>query len=469
MYGHWNESYLPATKMGEAKLKSARRLDSWKEIAAFFGRDERTVRRWEKESALPVHRVPGPAKGRVFAYESELEEWLATPQALGKEHNTEQPIVEKTERQAVPMSASSHVWTAAKWVGGLAALTALVFGVLVYRKNHGWFAVQAAGSSSSSAEDFYLKGRYYWNKRTPADLTTAVDYFTQAIVQDPRYAAAYVGLADSYNLLREYSAMPSSDAFPRARAAAQKAVQYDPNSADAHTSLAFALFWGFVDVAGAESHFKRALELQPNNARAHHWYATYLVELRRFREALAEIERARMLDPSSTPILADKGCILGAAGETEQAIALLKQVEKAEPGFRSPHQYLADIYFSTGRYSDYFEEAKIAANLKHDERFANSLAELQTAYARGGARGLLEAKLQEDLELSGQGLASDFVLAADYALLDEKPEAMRYLESSYQKHDPELTGLLTSSALASLQHEAAFRELVAKVGLPLTN
>jgi tetratricopeptide (TPR) repeat protein len=258
--------------MGEAARTNGRRLDSWKEIATFFGRDERTVRRWEKENSLPIHRVPGSAKGRVFAYEDELSQWLRTPQAVANDNSSADAVQTKTPR-TVGEPRRRRWGTAGKWAIGLAVCGLLVCGTLVFSKNRG-FAVHASGAGShgtraanSNAEDFYLKGRYYWNKRTPDDLTKAVDLFTQAIVQDPNYAPAYVGLADCYNLLREFSVMPPAEAFPRARAAAQKAVELDPGSAEAHNSLAFALFWGYMDVAGAEREYRRALALEPNNVR----------------------------------------------------------------------------------------------------------------------------------------------------------------------------------------------------------
>ena len=142
-------------------------------------------------------------------------------------------------------------------------------------------ALAAPHVADAESQDLYLKGRYYFEKRTPEDLNNAVDFFTQAIVHDPAYAAPYVGLADTYNLLREYSAMPPQEAYPRARAAASKAVQLDPNSAEAHNSLAFATFWGFFDAATADREFKRAIELDPTLSRAHHWYATFLIEIGR--------------------------------------------------------------------------------------------------------------------------------------------------------------------------------------------
>jgi tetratricopeptide (TPR) repeat protein len=453
---------------------SDRRLDSWKEIAAFFGRDERTVRRWEKENALPVRRVPGGAKGRVFALESELSRWLSTPQAVPSRNDA----VEAQFAQTTSGRKYLNLRSAGKWIAAFAVCVAVVGGIYVYRKDHG-FAVHASEARSSrtgmqtpgkpatpEAEDFYLKGRYYWSKRTPDDLNKAVDYFTQAIVHDPDNAQAYVGLADCYNLLREFSVMPPGEAFPRAFAAAQKAVDLDPNSAEANLSLAFASFWGYVRVADADREFKRAIRLDPNNARAHHWYATFLAEIRRFPEARAEIERAQQLDPSSTPVLADKAFILGVAGDTPQAVALLQQIEKGEPDFLSAHTYLSDIYCDHGEFRLCLQEAETSARLQHDTNSQTVLATEQQELNRNGSRGLLETRLNADKKRYDQGLLSNFEMASDYAALNERQEALRYLEGSYEKREWALCTLLVNRSLKNLHGEPEFRDLIAKVGLP---
>src|SRR5262249_42511635 len=217
----------------------------------------------------------------------------------------------KPERAIRVQARSRILW----WAVPIAVVSGLLIYLSVGRSPIRFGKALAAHHQPDSiAQDFYLKGRFYFEKRTPADLNTAVDAFTQAIVHDPAYAQAYVGLADTYSLLREYSTMPTLEAEQRARAAAQKAVELDPNLAEAHTSLAFSEFWGFLDAAGADREFRRAIELDPNLARAHHWYATFLIEIQRTQDALTEIERARQLDPSSKSILADKGVLLLDAG-----------------------------------------------------------------------------------------------------------------------------------------------------------
>jgi len=327
---------------------SSLRLDSWKEIAAFFDRDERTVNRWEKDLGLPVHRMPGRAKGPVYAYADELAAWMATPRrdrATGAIQSLGDPSTgpsESASKVASPASLPGPVlissnfalkrgsgWGTVAWLrfGGTFALACVL----------GWVAFHGSGPAPSGtkigkdfsgrhtssgvvqastpphnpeAEQLYLQGRYYWTKRTPEDLTKAVDYFTQAIVKDPGYSNAYVGLADCYNLLREYTLMPASEAYPRALSAALKAVELDDQSSEAHASVAFASFWGKWDFVTADREFQRAIELDSSNAVAHHWYATFLAMTGRFSESLTEIDRAQALDPASTSILADKGDLL---------------------------------------------------------------------------------------------------------------------------------------------------------------
>jgi tetratricopeptide (TPR) repeat protein len=490
-------------------LGAKKRLDSWKEIATFFGRDERTVKRWEKERGLPVYRVPGSARGGVFAYAEELAEWLKAPNlswesgdsvpadALSADQTSAHQTSDRDRRPPVPalvpaaavptkvltikpaadvpvpslklVPAPSRLDRARVflWLLPFAAIAAsfvaLSFTPHNPRLKH---ALAAPHIPAADAQDLYLKGRYYFEKRTPEDLTKSIDFFTQAIVHDPGYAAPYVGLADTYNLLREYSAMPPQEAFPRALAAATKAVELDPNNAEAHNSLAFASFWGFFDATTADREFKRAIELDPTLSRAHHWYATFLSAIQRDHDALAEIELARQLNPSSTPILADKGCILAAAGKTEEARTLLMQLTASQPDFAPSHRYLADyVYFPEGNYAGYFEEWTTVARLRHDGNAQKKIEAEQKAYARGGPRGLLEQQLASARESFEHG-GSAFSLARAHAALAQNADALKYLEIAYQRHDLQLTTLTSDSALRPLHQNPQFKNLVAKVGLP---
>jgi DNA-binding winged helix-turn-helix (wHTH) protein/tetratricopeptide (TPR) repeat protein len=320
--------------------------------------------------------------------------------------------------------------------------------------------------ANREAEEFYLKGRYYWEKRTPDSLNKAVDSFTQAIVHDPNYAPAYVGLADCYNLLREYTVMPSSEAYPRALAAAKKAVELDGQSSEAHASLAFVSFNGMWDVPTAEREFRRALDLNPDNSAAHHWYATYLMCLRRYRESLAEIERAQALDPASKSVLADKGFLLFHAGRQQEAIALLQQMEENEPDFISPHRYLKELYLLSADYPHYLAEAKSEAMLMHDGSALRVAEATEKGFASGGGKGLLEALSIQQQELYDQGLFSPYYLAETYSILGRNQKALRYLKIAYDQHADGVTDMASTHAFDNLHREPAFRRVLSEVGLP---
>ena len=320
--------------------------------------------------------------------------------------------------------------------------------------------------ANRDAEKFYLEGRYYWEKRTPESLTKAVDSFTQAIVHDPGYAPAYVGLANSYNLLREYTVMPAYEAYPRALAAAKKAVELDPQSSEAHASLAFVSFFGMWDAPTADQEFRRAIELNPNNAVAHHWYATFLACFRRYPESLAEIERAQALEPASKSVLADKGTLLFDAGRRQDSIALLKQMEENEPDFISPHRYLKLIYLKTGDYANYLAEARREAALMHDSAALAIVDATEKGFAAGGGRGLLEVLSAEQKKLFVRGRFSPFLLATTYSIMGNKKEALRYLKIAYDQRVDGIAQIESDSAFASLYGEPAFQKIAAAVGLP---
>ena len=458
-----------------------RRLDSWKEIAAFFDRDERTVKRWEKERSLPVHRLPGGSRARVYAFTEELERWMRSPQA-----NTDEPAASATADSgeipaAVTESGSVPIATGPEprptshknWI--IAAVCVLlavvaVTAVMVHRRR-----AAAAGASSQAmaphaanpeAQDLYLQGRYYWNKRTPDDLNKAVDSFTQAIVHDPNYAPAYVGLADCYNLLREFAAMPSKEAFPRALAAAEKAVELDDSSAEAHATLAFVTFYWKWDAPNAEREFRRAIQLNPDYAAAHHWYANFLGTLGRNLQALNEINAAEKIDPGSNAIMADRALLLYNMGRADEAIARLQQIESSQPSFYSSHRYLGYIYLDSHDYPNYLKESLDAANLAHDKEQMEIARAAEEGFKTGGEHGMLENTAQVEQKLYDQGKISAYPLAVAYARLGDKPETLRYLKAAYDQHDPAFMSVRIDHALIPFHNDPAFRQLELKSGLP---
>lgn len=491
--------------MVEERRKRApnRRLDSWKEIAAFFGKDERTVKRWEKERGLPVLRLPG-ARGGVYAFSDDLSRWMEAPKlansssangnqgdrdvafAASGSVGTQQGSVAVLElvvaSEATLARAGSEsmrpvpkAWLPPSSVAFLLVAIAAIAGLLYQKRmtvSRNPLKVAAVAKSvthhqpSPQALDLYLKGRYYWNKRTPAALNQARDYFMQAIATDPDYAQAYVGLADCFNLLREYSVMPEDEAYAKATSAARKAVELDDSLADAHNSLAFDLFYGSLDATGAEREFRRALSLDPNCELAHHWYATYLMTLGRNQEALQQIEIAQQLNSSSTSILADKGLILYSAGRTDEAMVLLKQISQTDPSFLSTHRYLALIGLTTGKYDEYLAEARKAALLSKSDTELSIVDAAAKGLQSGGPRGMLEAMFSQEKTLYAKSAISAYRLAETASLLGEKQEAMDYLRTAHARHDSSLSKLLVDPELRTLRNDPSYRELISQLGLP---
>jgi DNA-binding winged helix-turn-helix (wHTH) protein/Tfp pilus assembly protein PilF len=329
----------------------------------------------------------------------------------------------------------------------------------------------ASGSSlhhaaNREAEDYYLKGRFYWNKRTPESLNQAVDSFTQAIVNDPNYSDAYVGLADCYNLLREYTMMPATEAYPRALAAAKKAVELNDRSSAAHASLAFVSFYGMWDSGTADEEFRRAIDLDPNNANAHHWYATYLQAVRRFDESLKEIDRAQAIDPNSSSILADKGRLLWMAGQREEALRILRQMEESDPASVSPHRYLKFADIEMGDYPGYLAEMKKEAPLLHSPSLVAIAEAAEKGFAAHGARGMFEGELEQEKKAYSQGKLSPYWVAETYSRMGNTEEALRHLEACYDRRSDETVNIGVDPAFNNLHALPAFQQLLAKAGLP---
>ncbi len=375
------------------------------------------------------------------------------------EAEPEEPQKEEPDERA-PLSEGSHrriLWLALGLlsIGLLAGMTALYF--------RGKTNSSRRSSEASGAEALYLQGRFYWNRRTPESLAQAVDLFTQAVVHDPKYAAAYVGLADSYNLLREYSAMAPEQAYPRAEAAARRALELDKGSAEAHNSLAFVEFWWNWNAKAAEAEFERAIGLAPGCAVAHHWHATFLNQIGRGEEAVREIEAAQRLDPASNSILADKGFILLSMGRKEEAVTLLKQVEEIDPSFLSSHQYLADAYLAAQDYAKYLAELKAVALLAKSDDATEIARRAAQGFAGGGSSGMYQAILEVERREYSEGRLPAITLAAAYSTLDRRQEALQYLEESFQKRECGFLSVLIGTRFKPLWGEPGFQSLQARL------
>jgi len=313
-----------------------------------------------------------------------------------------------------------------------------------------------------------LKGRYFWGKRTEATNKKAIEYFQLAIEKEPTYALAYAGLADSYastaisGALQE--SVPPSEGFPKAEAAATKALELDDTLADAHASLATAKFLYDRDWAVAETEFKRALKLNPNYANAHMSYAQSLLWMQRPCEAVDEAHRARDLDPLSLVINANLGLILGFTRHYDLAIEQIRKTLDMDPNFGLAHYRLGQILILKGMNKEAVPELERAVALSGGSPRAT--AELALAHAQMGNKKQA-LKLLDDLkQRSKQRYVSPFNLALIYSAVGDRNQALDWLEKANQERSPSLLVLNLNPAFKNLRSEPRFIELVRSVGLP---
>jgi len=330
--------------------------------------------------------------------------------------------------------------------------------------------VAKQGTQNTEAYELYLRGRYSWNKRMPSDLATAISYFNQAIAKDPGYALAYSGLADAYGVLPTYGGMPSED-YPKSNAAARKALELDATLAHPHAVLGSNEMEYDWDFAGGEAEFKKALELDPNDATAHQWYGWDLGGIGgREQEALAEINRAHQLDPLSLIISYDLGMIHIMARRYDEAIAWCKNLASENPTYAEAHSCLANAYIGKRMYPQVIEEYKTAIQLYHDPSGTGFESAMVQGYGSGRWKGALTKALEfEQAKRKTQpssGYGSAYNLAGFYAELGEKEEAFRWLNTAYQEHDMGMIFLRPDLSFDSIRSDPRFAELVRRVGLP---
>jgi tetratricopeptide (TPR) repeat protein len=314
------------------------------------------------------------------------------------------------------------------------------------------------------AYESYLKGRYFWNKRTADGLKAAQAYFNQAIEEDQKYAQAYSGLADTYALLGDwqYAVMTPKEAFPKAKAAAIKALELDSALGEAHNSLAFVLDgfdWDF-DSAGKE--FQRAIELNPGYATAHHWYAWHLSLLGRYDEAIAEMRKAENLDPLSLIINSDLAELLVLAHSYDESMQQSRKTIEMDPNFALAHSQLAQAYLQKHMYAEAVAELQKAVQLSGGS--PTCIANLARAYAVSGNRSEAKKLLSDLKKRSNPGYSNASEIAIIYASLGNTDQAMDWLEKGYEERfNP---GVLLRPGFDPLRSDARFQNLVHRIGLP---
>jgi eukaryotic-like serine/threonine-protein kinase len=310
--------------------------------------------------------------------------------------------------------------------------------------------------------DLFLRGRYYWNRRTKADFEKAIGYFSDAVRKDPGYALAYVGLADCYNL----------SGSPQGKTAAEKAVALDDSLAEAHTSLAYAKQNFDWDFAGAEKEFRHALELNPNYAIAHQWYATFLSDMGRHQDAIAEMERAIQLDPLSVNVNTAAAVVFYFGRQFDRAEKQAKTALELDPNFYSAHSWLADVYQATNAYEAAFQERDKMASLAGNEEMRSRIAALRRAYRAGGPTEMYREQVKQLQKEGGSSFLptvtgpAQWGLAIAYAHLGENDRAFEQLERRFRDRGFDMLTLKTNPDLDPLRSDPRFQDLVRRVGLP---
>jgi TolB-like protein/DNA-binding winged helix-turn-helix (wHTH) protein/Flp pilus assembly protein TadD len=317
--------------------------------------------------------------------------------------------------------------------------------------------------ANPQAYESYLKGRYFWNKRTADGLKVALAYFNQAIDEDPKYAPSYSGLADTYALLGDwqYAVMTPKEALPKAKAAAIKALELDAALGEAHNSLAFCLDGFDWDFLSAGKEFRRAIELNPGYATAHHWYAWHLSLSGQYDEAIAEMRKAENMDPLSLIIKADLAEVLLLSHSYDESIRQSRKTIEMDPNFPLAHNQLGQAYLQKRMLDDAISELQKAAQLSAGS--PTCLANLARAYAASGKKSEAVKLLNDLKKRSDPGYSHASEIAVIYAALGDKNQAMTWLEKGYEERfNP---GVLLRPGFDPLRSDPRFQELMHRIGL----
>jgi TolB-like protein/DNA-binding winged helix-turn-helix (wHTH) protein/Flp pilus assembly protein TadD len=327
-------------------------------------------------------------------------------------------------------------------------------------------------SVNPEAYDLYLKGRFYWNQRTPGAIKESIAYFQEAIAKDANFALAYAGLADAYNISNILGLYSPRESFPQARAAAMRAIQLDPSLAEAHAALGMEKSHYEFDFPGAEREFLKALEVNPNSPYAHLFYSNcFLMPMGRKAQAIAENKRAVEIDPLSLPINNFMGMTYMFAGDEGNAYRQFQHTIAMDPSFPLAHDYFSWLLMTMGRYEDGIKEHEKSEVLSGStlEEAATEATVMQRAFKSGGEKGLWQKHLEMELEASRQPGAetSPSALAAAYAMAGQTDKAFEWLDKAYEEREgQDLTLLKFDLAYKSLRSDPRFSAMLRKIGLP---
>ncbi len=318
---------------------------------------------------------------------------------------------------------------------------------------------------NSTAYESYLKGRYYWNKRSFEGAHRALAYFQEAVEKDPDYAPAYVGLCDTYIVEpTAYLAMPEKDAYEKARRAIQRALEIDDRAAGGHAALASILFEGDWDWAGAEVEFRRAIALDPGDASAHMWFSQFLSVAGRHQEAIAEANRARELDPLSLIANVNLGMRYYFARQYDQAVEKLHFALELDPNMLTAYEQIARVYEEEGMYDEVVSMYK--SQLALNDAGENEITALEDAYAAQGRQGFYQWRLQYLQNVASKYPVEPMIFAQHFAAAGNKRQALAWLERAYKSHANWLPYFKVDPVYDNLRHAPRYEAILRELGLP---
>jgi eukaryotic-like serine/threonine-protein kinase len=324
--------------------------------------------------------------------------------------------------------------------------------------------IAKGGTSDPEAYQLYLKGRYYWGKRTPEALQKSKEYFNQAIQKDPNYAQAYVGLADYYNVVADYTPVPESEGAAGARAAAEKALAIDGSLAEAHNALA-ASYWAQLEFADAEKEFQRALELNPNYANAHHWYGQFLSWDARPNEAISHLRRAVELDPLNMQYNTNLGQAFGNARQYDASVEQLKKTLEMDPNYPQALAQLSDEYFRMGKYDLWLETWKRSLVLFQRADELAIAQDVSGVYSKSGLKPALLRRIEMRKRQASHGYVDPADIAFDYAAVGDKEQTFAWLDKAAAEKSGGLEDIKVRPVMDPWRSDPRYLDLLKRIGL----
>jgi len=417
------------------------------------------------------------ARTSVMRYKHSQESIPQIGQDLGVQYVIEGSVRRDSERvritaQLIQVRDQSHLW-AQQYDRDLGHLLQLQGEIARAVANEIEFSLSgrrpiaaageaASGAKSYEAYDFYLKGRYFWNKRTAEGFRQAAEYFQQAIDKDPNYGRAYAGLADTFSLMSTWYVGPQNELMPKARTAALRALELDESLPEAHASLALIKENYEYDWAEAEKEFRRAIQLNPQYATAHEWYAEFLSWQERFDEAFVESERARRLDPLSLIIASDHASVLYYSRQYDSALKQYDSVLELDPNFAHARDGMIPCYLQLGKYDEAIEG--INRRAAHEEN-PWTLAWKATAYGHGGHAEEARRALAKLEQVSGSRVDRTATLLIAYLGTGQKERALELLQKAYSEHSNAVVQIKVDPMYDPMRSDPRFADLVRRLRL----